>query len=117
MIVYIRSEQGIQTLTPFYSNSSEKGQCSEIVEIIRIQKQVDATLEDLSSISSKGKAPEVKLRLLKQNIYQSLCEILKILVLSKKESVVLYGYSSEKDLLLGQEALVEVGFKLAECIE
>jgi hypothetical protein len=30
--------------------------------------------------------------------------------------VVLYTYNSEKDLMRGQEALVDVGFKLAECI-
>jgi hypothetical protein len=27
MIVYVRSEHGIQTITPFYSTTLEKGQC------------------------------------------------------------------------------------------
>jgi hypothetical protein len=31
--------------------------------------------------------------------------------------MVIYGYSSEKDLYKGQLTLIEVGFKLAECIE
>jgi|JI6StandDraft_1071083.scaffolds.fasta_scaffold01575_27 hypothetical protein len=55
----------------------------------------------------------MRVRLLKQEIYENLCEILKVLQCSKKESVILYGYSSEKDLLRGQEALIDVGFKLA----
>lgn len=67
-----------------------------------MQKHVDSILEELSRINSKGKAPEVRLRLLKQDIYESLCDMLKILLSSKKESIVLYGYSSEKDLLKGQ---------------
>jgi hypothetical protein len=73
MIVYIRSDHGVQTITPFYSQSSEKGQCQEIVSIIRIQKQIDSNLEELSSINSKGKAPEMQLRVLKHRIHENLC--------------------------------------------
>lgn len=118
MIVYVRSEEGIQKMTPLFTTSSDKSQsCKEITDVLNIQQKIDEVLAEMSRESALGKIPEFKLKMDKKKVFEHLTELKPVLEISKKESVVIYSYSSEKDLLKGQMTLVDVGFKLAECLE
>lgn len=117
MTVYVRSEEGIQKITPFFTPSNEKGQaCKEINDILGLQARIERILAEISDLS-QARGADFKIKMEKRKVYEALCELLPVLEYSRKESMVMYGYSSEEDLLKGQLTLVDVGFKLAESIE
>jgi hypothetical protein len=73
MTVYVRSEEGIQKITPFFNFSKENGEfCKEISDIFNIQTKIEQVMADLSNTNRKSKMPEFKVRIEKRKIYDYL---------------------------------------------
>ena len=112
--MYVRTEMGNQIITPIIDNSKQRVECPEITELQALDSSIERGIIKIHSIK---KSETLKIQDAKAPVVGDMAKLLTILESSKKESMRIYIYKSEKDLLHGQQCLLNIGFKMLERLE
>ena len=111
----VRTEEGIITSSPVFSEAGHKSECAEIEGLKRAKEEVQREFINLDDNEQhKSNIIMIKENLLRIN--SLLSKALALLEKSSKESTLFYEYKNEQELLSAQRFLIDLAFKVLSFI-
>jgi hypothetical protein len=111
----VRTEEGILTSSPVFSEAGDKLECIEIEGLKKIKEEVQREFINLDNNEQhKSNIIMIKENLLRIN--NLLSKALALLEKSSKESTLFYEYKDEEELHRAQRFLIDLAFKVLSFI-